>query len=63
MSDISERTEAEAHAVLDDGPKAWITYRKKDGTGKHKGTITTNEDYVRVHRDWLWQTIKLPDPL
>ena len=62
MSDISDRTEAEAHAVLDK-PQAWITYRKKNGKGKHSGTISTNPDYVSVHKEWLWQPITLPTPL
>jgi hypothetical protein len=61
MSDISERTEAEAHAVLDK-PQAWITYVKKDGRGRHSGTIATNPDYVKVHKDWVWLPLKLPEP-
>ena len=53
---------AEAHAVLDK-PEAWITYRKKDGRGKHSGTISTNRDYIEAHKDWVWQKIALPEPL
>lgn len=62
MSDISLRTEAEAHSVLNQ-PQAWITYRRKDGKGKHSGTISTNPDYIKAHSSWLWQSIKLPEPL
>ena len=62
MSDIEERRMAEAHAVLDK-PEAWITYRKKDGRGKHSGTISTNRDYIEAHKDWVWQKITLPEPL
>lgn len=63
MSDISERTEAEAHAVMGATLGAWITYRRKDGKGKHSGTIATNPDYVKAHKEWLWQKINLPEPL
>ena len=41
-------------------PRAWITYRKKDGTGEHGGTIATNPEYVKVHSEWLWEVITLP---
>jgi hypothetical protein len=40
--------------------RAWITYRKKDGSGKHGGTLATNPEYVRAHREWHWIEIKLP---
>lgn len=40
-------------------PRAWITYRKKDGSGEHPGTISTNPEYVRVHRDWVWLEIPI----
>ena len=41
-------------------PQAWITYRKKNGQGAHSGTIATNPDYVKAHKDWVWLEIKLP---
>lgn len=41
-------------------PKAWITYRKKDGSGEHRGTIATNPRYVKAHGDWLWLPIEIP---
>lgn len=52
---------ARTRLASDDGkPRAWITYRKKDGTGVHSGTIALNPDYVRVHHEWLWREIELP---
>lgn len=44
----------------DGKPRAWITYRKKDGTGAHIGTLATNPKYVRVHHEWLWLEVPMP---
>ena len=40
--------------------KAWITYVRKDGGGRHIGTIATNPAYVKAHKDWVWLPIDLP---
>lgn len=49
---------AASHGTL----KAWVTYRKKDGSGEHSGTIATNPEYVKVHKEWVWLPITLPKP-
>ena len=48
-------------SVLLDPPQAWITYVRKDGKGRHRGTIATNPDYIKAHKDWKWIPIKLPE--
>lgn len=57
--EFAENTEK---SVLTDPPKAWITYVRKDGKGRHCGTVSTNPDYVRMHNEWVWLQITLPEP-
>jgi hypothetical protein len=53
--------EAMVEAITQESkPRAWITYRKKNGKGKHSGTIATNPEYIKVHNEWHWIEIKLP---
>ena len=60
MSNLGERQTE--RAVLTDQPQAWITYVRKDGQGRHSGTITTNPEYVKAHKDWVWLPVALPAP-
>jgi hypothetical protein len=41
-------------------PRAWITYRKKDGSGLHTGTIATNPEYVKLYKEWHWIELHIP---
>ena len=48
-------------SVLTSPPQAWITYRRKDGKGVHRGTIATNQDYIKAHKEWKWIPITIPE--
>lgn len=48
------------YATHEGKPEVWITFRKKDGTGEHSGTVATNPEYVKVHHEWRWIPIALP---